>query len=247
MATSLTPDDQRLLFQALSDKAQRVRPLILSAGQKVWLKQVESLSLRLKLQKGSAAAAFLRERDGLHVMGRLGLPVAPILAEGEDWFMTPDLGHTLRRLMWHPTDENTPAFKAGALALAKLHLAGHRHGRPAIRDICWDGNTARFIDLERFKPGEASLNARAMDLIIFVHSLFADALKAKTKQAVQDRDTALATYRRAAPEIWARAGLIARWLGWLGPLSRLAGSGREMRAIGPTLAILRRGPGQVKE
>jgi tRNA A-37 threonylcarbamoyl transferase component Bud32 len=239
MATSLTQDDQTLLFQALSDKAQRVRPLILSAGQKVWLKQVENLSLRLKLQKGSAAAAFLRERNGLHIMGRLGLPVAPILAEGEDWFMTPDLGLTLRRLMWHPTDDNTAAFKAGALALAKLHLAGHRHGRPAIRDICWDGNAARFIDLERFKPGKASLNARAVDLIIFVHSLYADALNPGSASARANRDTALATYRRAAPDIWARAAQIASWLRWLAPLARLAGSGREMRAIAPTLAVLR--------
>jgi tRNA A-37 threonylcarbamoyl transferase component Bud32 len=146
--------------------------------------------------------------------------------------------------MWHPTDDNTAAFKAGALALAKLHLAGHRHGRPAIRDICWDGNAARFIDLERFTPGKASLNARSVDLIIFVHSLFADALKPQTGQATRDRDAALETYRRAAPEIWARAGRIARWVSLLGPLSRLAGSGREMRAIAPSLAYLRRGPKQ---
>ncbi|MGO4907715.1 serine/threonine protein phosphatase [Pseudorhodobacter sp. W20_MBD10_FR17] len=224
---------------ALAGPYARVMPLTLPDGRKVWLKRAERLTGRMRLQKGSGMKGFAREWGGLHLLGGLGLPVAPILAEGPDWFVSPDLGQTLRRLMWEPSVGNTAIFAAAGTALAKLHLASYRHGRPAIRDLCWDGRAVHFIDLERFSDVKSDPRGLAIDLMIFAHSLIADGLKAPAGTAQPLQNAAFTAYRALAPGIWAQAGVTAGWLRWLGPVSRLKPDTREWQAIGPTLALFR--------
>ncbi len=228
---------------ALAGPYLRILPLVLPDGRKAWLKRAEQLSGRMRLQKGSGAKGFARERAGLHLLSGLGLPVAPVLAEGPDWFVTPDLGPTLRRLMWHPASDLTAIFAAAGAALARLHLASYRHGRPAIRDLCWNGEAVHFIDLERFSPVKSDPRGLALDLLTFVHSLVADGLTAPEGTALPLQQAAIAAYRAQAPGIWAQAGVTARWLAWLPALARLNPSSREWRALGPTLALFRPDPG----
>lgn len=244
----MTPPPAELaepLAEALEAPPQRIRALVLPGGRRFWLKRAERLSGRMRLQKGDGGAAFVREREALRLLSAAGLPVPPLLAEGPDWFLTADQGETLRALLWRQEDRDlTPAFAAAGRALARLHAAGFSHGRPAIRDICWDGTAARFIDLERFDParrtGHAQTRrAQAMDLLIFVHSLYADALKhPATLQAAPPREAAIAAYRDAAPETWAVATRLAARLAWLRPVSKLPLRSRDLRALGPTLARL---------
>jgi hypothetical protein len=80
----------RAIAEALAEAPVRVRMLETPAGR-LWLKRVEHLSLRWRLQKGSGRRSFEKDREGLHVLGDAGLPVAPILAEGPDYFVTPIL------------------------------------------------------------------------------------------------------------------------------------------------------------
>ncbi len=225
---------------ALAGPYHRVLALDLPDGRKVWLKQAERLSGRMRLQKGDAVKGFEREWAGLHLLGQLGLPAAPVLAEGPNWFVTPDLGPTLRSLMWDHDGKAdlVPVFAAAGTALARLHLASYRHGRPAIRDICWNGSTIHFIDLERFSLVKADPRGLALDLMVFVHSLMADGLNVPADKAAPMQDAAISAYRALAPGIWAQARVTAGWLRWLPPLARLK-KARDWQALGPTLALFR--------
>lgn len=234
---------QAAVQAALAGPHRRITGIDLPDGRKVWLKRAERLSGRMRLQKGHGAKGFAREQAGLQVLGGLGLPVPPVLAQGPDWFVTPDLGPTLRHLMWTDPDipKLTPIFAAAGTALAQLHLHSFRHGRPAIRDICWNGTAVHFIDLERFSSVKSDPRGLALDLMIFVHSLMGDGLRTpQTAPALQE--AAIAAYRALAPGIWAQARVTAGWLGWLPPLARLAKGSRDWQALAPTLARLRSDP-----
>lgn len=241
----MTGIDARLgaaIDAVLAGPNRRITGIDLPDDRKVWLKRAEQLSGRMRLQKGNGTKGFARERDGLVILGGLDLPVAQILAQGPDWFVTPDLGPTLRHLMWTTTDTATltPIFTAAGTALAQLHLHSYRHGRPAIRDICWDGNAVHFIDLERFSGIKSDPRGLALDLMIFVHSLMGDGQNAPLAAPLQE--AAITAYRALAPGIWAQARVTAGWLGWLSPLARLAKGSRDWAALAPTLARFRSDP-----
>ena len=229
---------------ALAEPPVRVRTLELADGQRFWLKRVERLSRRLRLQKGNPARAFQAERDGLKALATKGLPVAGIALEGPDWVVMPDAGPVLTMLVAEASRsdaEKLAAFAQAGRALGLLHWAGMVHGRPAVRDICWDGREARFIDLERFRQGRRGGNWQAMDVVMFAQTCF-------TQWPEQSRwlDAMLAAYAVNAPEgAMDRVARLAGWLlplGWLAEgLARLRPTSRELRAVGLTLARLRRG------
>ena len=226
----------RAIADALAEAPVRVRMLETPAGR-MWLKRVEHLSLRWRLQKGSGRRSFEKDREGLHVLGDAGLPVAPILAEGPDYFVTPDLGVTLRALMSDTgaSDDRRAAFGAAGRALAALHVQGFSHGRPAVRDLCWDGAAVRFIDMEKFSARHHSPRHFAADMLVFVHSVFA----AGGSEA--DLEDALTAYR-SADGPWQASIALARRLRWIGPLTRgllrLKPNSRELTAVEPTLAYV---------
>jgi tRNA A-37 threonylcarbamoyl transferase component Bud32 len=229
---SLTRD----IADALGEAPVRVRMLETPAGR-LWLKRVEHLPLRWRLQKGNGRRSFEKDREGLHVLGGAGLPVAPIVAEGPDYFVTPDLGVTLRTLMSDAcaSDDHSAAFRAAGRALAALHAQGFSHGRPAVRDLCWDGAEVRFIDMERFSPRHQSPRHFAADIFVFVHSVFA------AGGGEADLENALTAYRNAGGPLQASITL-ARRLRWIGPvarrLQRLKPHSRDLTALEPTLAYI---------
>ena len=59
------PELEESLQRALAEPSERVRRLELADGRRFWLKRVERLSGRLRLQKGYPARAFAAERKGL--------------------------------------------------------------------------------------------------------------------------------------------------------------------------------------
>ena len=231
------------LKAALAEPPQRVRRVDLADGRRFWLKRVERLAGRLRLQKGDPAQAFAAEREGLAILSAAGMPVADVAAEGPGWMLMPDAGPVLTSLISDQSrseGEKLAAFAAAGRALGRLHWAGLVHGRPAVRDICWDGTEARFIDLERFRRGRRSGVWQAADVLMFAQTAFT--------QWPEDRrwlDAALAAYGVNAPDgAVGRARWLARWLaplGWLAAgLSALKPGSREMRAVPLTLARMRR-------
>lgn len=238
------PDLQAHVQAALAEPFRRVRPVVLPDGRRFWLKRVERLSGRLRLQKGDPARAFAAEREGLRALADAGLPVTGVALEGPGWVLMPDSGPVLPQVvsdLARPQAEKLAAFARAGRALGLLHWAGMVHGRPAVRDICWDGAEARFIDLERFRPARRGGLWQAADVVMFAQTAF-------TQWPDDGRwlEAALAAYAVNAPEgAMDRVARLARWLaplGWLAALlARLKPKSREVQAVGLTLKRLRRG------
>ncbi|MBK8440300.1 MAG: serine/threonine protein phosphatase [Rhodobacter sp.] len=235
-------DLEQTVTAALADPPQRVRRLDLPDGRRFWLKRVERLSGRLRLQKGDPQKAFTAELRGLHSLADNGLPVAEVVMQGTDWMVLADAGPVLPMVVADPALDagaKQHALAVAGRALGLLHRAGLVHGRPAVRDICWDGQEARFIDLERFHPGRHGGFWQAADVMMFAQTCF-------TRWPDDPRwlDSALAGYAAHAPEAAMlrvrRLALGLAPLGWLAMgLSRLRPNSRELRAVGRTLARLR--------
>jgi hypothetical protein len=236
------PELETALSKALAEPPRRVRRVDLRDGRRFWLKRVERLSGRLRLQKGDPAKAFEAEREGLRVLEAAGLPVAGLAAEGADWVLMPDAGPVLPEVVGDPgreLAEKLQAFAEAGRALGRLHWAGMAHGRPAVRDVCWDGVEARFIDLERFRRAKRAGFWQAADVVMFAQTAFT-----LWPEDARWLDVALGAYAVAAPEgAMAAVRRLAWWLvpvGWLAAgLSALRPGSRELRAVGLTLARLR--------
>ncbi|MGL4236105.1 serine/threonine protein phosphatase [Tabrizicola sp.] len=235
---------ERSVKAILAEPTSRIRAIDMPDGRRFWLKRVERLSGRMRLQKGDPARAFAAEREGLHALAKAGLPVAGVALEGPDWVVMPDAGPVLPVLVADPKRseaEKLAAFARAGRALGLLHWAGMVHGRPAVRDICWDGQEARFIDLERFRHARRGGVWQAADVLMFAQTAFT--------QWPDDRrwlDAAVDAYTINSPDgAMERAARLAFWLaplGWLARgLVRVKPESRELRAVGLTLARLRRG------
>ena len=232
------------LMAALAEPPRRVRRLDLADGRRFWLKRVERLTGVMRAQKGNPARAFAAEREGLRVLAAAGLPVTGIAREGPDWMLMPDAGPVLPAVVKDPgrgEAEKLAAFARAGRALGLLHWAGLVHGRPAVRDICWDGTEARFIDLERFRRGARGGFWQAADVVMFAQTAF-------TLWPGDGRwlDAALAAYAVNAPDgamdRVRRVAVRLAPLGWLARgLSAVRPDSRELRAVGLTLRRLRGG------
>ena len=235
-------DLDEALARALTEPPQRVRALVLPDGRRFWLKRVEQLSGRLRLQKGDPGRAFAAEREGLRVLAEAGLPVAGVVAEGDGWVLMPDAGPVLPEVVRDPgrgEAEKLRAFAEAGRALGRLHWAGMAHGRPAVRDVCWDGAEARFIDLERFRRAKRAGVWQAADVVMFAQTAFT-----LWPEDARWLEAALGAYELSAPEeAMASVRRLVRWLGPVGwvaaGLAVLRPGSRELRAVGLTLRRLR--------
>jgi tRNA A-37 threonylcarbamoyl transferase component Bud32 len=214
-----TPDETLfhvLRARAKAPESKRITALV-HRGRRYWIKRIETLPLRWRLQKGNPARRFAHERAVLREMASRGAPVPPILAEGRDWFALPDCGASLETLVRrHDHPDRLRAVEHAGMALAGLHGMGLKHGRPHPRDLCWDGTAIRFIDFERGSARPASRRARALDIVIMTHALYA--MDLHDHAAV---DAFCAGYRRGdSDRLWQRTEALCRRLRWLEPLSR---------------------------
>ncbi|MCC6002026.1 MAG: hypothetical protein JJU19_14365 [Pararhodobacter sp.] len=200
-----TPPDAQTLDASLARllrsgalPAHRIQSFVLG-GRRLWLKRAEeATSLRLRVQKGDPARALRADIAGLRFMARQGLPSVRVLSTAHDLLVTEDAGKPLSEL-FQPGSTASRAERVRALGqamrlLAGLHAAGARHGRPKLRDICWDGQTARLIDFERFHP-QARPRDMALDWLILLHSLLE-----VEKSATPTVSAAAREYLAVAPE-----------------------------------------------
>ena len=218
----------------LADNAQRVSCFSVE-GQTFWVKRKEALSLRFRLQKGNAKRSLEREREALRVFEKEGLPTPRIVAEGDDYFVVRDVGKNIMHfLARHEEDAELrkQVFTAAGKALSDFHLKGHCHGRPAIRDFCWDGTKIALIDFEHFDPSRNGAKARRNDLLVFAHS----ALTAN-RGDFPELAAALGVYRQADTlGVWDDAVRFCRrmrWVDWVTKPMQWRGEGRakEFKAI----------------
>lgn len=204
-----------------------------------WIKRREALPLRMRLQKGDTGRALRREIAALRDLSGQGLPVPELVAAGEGYLVVPDCGPSLNLLLRDPGRDparTRRAMAAAGTALAALHGAGIAHGRPSIRDFCWQDGRITLIDWERYRPPPASPHRLRRDAVVFVFNIYA-----LTRGDTPEAMAAIESYRAAAPPgLWDEAARLCRRLRWLDPLTRPlqrrdAGKG-EFRAIPLTLA-----------
>ncbi|NOD47147.1 MULTISPECIES: phosphotransferase [unclassified Ruegeria] len=158
---------------ALRAPYQRVTLCQTPQGRSFWLKRVERFAPHLWLVKGKPENAFDRDRSSHRFLWNFGAPVPRIVAESKEYIAVEDAGASLTRLcadMSITMAEKLRACRAAGQALARLHAMGFAHGRPAFRDMCWDGRQMRFIDFEYFVPTKAGRLRKARDLGIAVLS-----------------------------------------------------------------------------
>lgn len=186
-------------------------------GGRAWLKRPEiPASWRWRVQKGNPDRAFRREVEGLRALAALGAPVPRILDAGPGHLLLADAGPTVDSLLADPAvapEARAAAVLGAARALAGLHGRGLAHGRPYLRDICWDGQSATLIDFERFRPRNSALRQGA-DLVLFLASLLSHPAGAGLVRP------AMAELRAATPAAALRAASI--WVAALRPMAPLA-------------------------
>lgn len=227
--------------QALAEGGARIRPLDLPDGQRIWLKRTETLSLRLRLLKGDSRKGLDRDRTGLQILGDAGLPVAPILHQGPDYIVTPDMGRTLDAMIRDPLTDRAElerAFAAAGRALAQLHRSGFCHGRPALRDICWDGSTIRLIDLECFSARMTGAWAYSRDLLILLHNILTVDRQAGDLAVILTRAYRAEGPARTVSYLRCRAMVLAWLIPATAPLRRLRPTSRELNAVPAALQLI---------
>lgn len=104
------------------------------------------------------------------------LPLAPkIVLLDEDFFVMENVGKTLQRVAKEEdyADVRLHAFTKAGEGLARLHVLGLRHGRPALRDIAYhrENDSVTLLDWENEKKF-IQAPAAVLDLFLFIHSCF---------------------------------------------------------------------------
>ncbi|WP_170753418.1 hypothetical protein [Ruegeria lacuscaerulensis] len=156
-----------IVDSALSAPYRRVTRCEMRCGAAVWLKRIERSDPHLWVVKGLPGQAFDRDRRSHRFLRSCGVPVPAVLLESDSYFVVEDAGHSLSALCGDPLVakvEKLAACIAAGQALARLHAADLAHGRPAFRDMCWDGRRIRFIDFEYFDPSQAGSIRKARDI-----------------------------------------------------------------------------------
>ena len=139
-----------------------------------------------------------------------------------------------------PFSQKEEMLSSGAEDLARLHALGLHHGRPALKDMMWDGTRVMLIDFEDgILIGLPREKRILRDVLLFVQSIFKEAGADANRLA----ETAFRTYAGRQPHYAARAfayfcRLDARYL-VLKIFLRHTGS--DLESVYRTLAFFRSG------
>lgn len=217
MNISMTQRGQaRRLLQQVQTLPPRRLTRVEFHGSVYFVKMPEQhASLRWRVQKGDPKAAFSREVGLLHGFAAKGASVPRIAAEDDGRIVLEDHGTPLQSLIDQDQADAALMQRTGK-ALADLHALGLAHGRPSLRDICWDGHELTFLDLEAGAKLQARPHDQARDLFLLLHSVFlTDGATSPLAALVLDG------YRAAgSAAVWKATQRRARGLWWLEMLSR---------------------------
>jgi len=141
------------------------------AGKAYFAKRPERYeSLRYWITKGHPLRAFKREVAQLKAFGARKAPVPAIVAEAHDCIVTADHGPTVLALLKQGA-VGPEVFSRLGRHLWQLHELGLAHGRPVLRDLCWDDHRVTFLDLEAGAKLNATPRDFARDVLVLLHSI----------------------------------------------------------------------------
>lgn len=256
---SFSADLHRLAKQQLQEHAGARTFKLVYQQQSFWIKQSQIARRRIWHWLGTFVAILSRnpllkstvatggpealkaEASRLRKLASLGVSVPQIVAEGKGWIMLNDIGRPLTGWIRDPKvsrEHKRTIVKQASEQLALLHKQGLWHGRPAFRDMAYDGKTFGFLDFEE-DPGRILTPDQCMmrDALLYSHSLH--------RYLADDRPMileAIETYRQLAPKSsWRNTVFFARkvWLiyGLLALLHRYLG--KDAKYAYQTLKTLR--------
>lgn len=111
----------------------------------------------------------------LRLLRSRGVHVPEVLAHGEQWLVMSDHGASLRALIEDTTlseHQRLRLLQDAASALAQLHKRGMWHGRPALRDLTWDGEQIGFVDFEEDVGKKLSIEqCQVRDVLVLLHNI----------------------------------------------------------------------------
>ena len=137
--------------------------------QAFWIKQSEAAQYRIwhfvgkiaaKLSRNplltptletSGAKALKAEVARLRRLASLGVSVPDVVAEGSGWIMLKDIGRPLSdwlRDAYVSRQDKCKIVLQASKQLALLHSQGLWHGRPALKDMAYDGQSFGLLDFE---------------------------------------------------------------------------------------------------
>lgn len=187
-------------------------------GQKVWIKQAEKvqnvtwvrfarwacLTLGMGIFQPGAdpdgEKAIRLEAGRLRRLKRLGISVPHVFGYGKNWTGMSDGGRNARDVI---TDKNIPEEKRLSILadlareLAKLNKLGYHHGRPALKDMMYDGNKVTILDFEDgMLIGLKRERKIQRDILLFVQSI----MKETEEQGWKYANHALKAYGEINPQ-----------------------------------------------
>ncbi|MCC5963075.1 MAG: hypothetical protein JJU09_08100 [Rhodobacteraceae bacterium] len=106
----------------------------------------------------------------MKAFGARKAPVPAIMAEAHDCIVTADHGPTVLSLL-KQNAVGPEMFSRLGQHLWQLHELGLAHGRPVLRDLCWDDRRVTFLDLEAGATLNATPRDYARDVLVLLHSI----------------------------------------------------------------------------
>lgn len=193
--------------------------------------------------EASQPGDFEGEVKRLIKLENAGVHVPKVIDRGENWVVMNDLGPTVRSIIGAGTPEELERSRGplqeAAAALGKLHQAGLWHGRPALRDITWDGERTGFIDFEEDPAAFMSpLFCQVRDILSFLHNL---ATYCPADSGIFEE--CIKSYRRHGPsQVWEQAQKTADSMWFISGLLKVTHPfiGKDGRAARSTLKNLTR-------
>jgi len=151
--------------------------------------------LRPTVSRGGTDAVA-RELGRTERLRRAGLPVPPLAAVGDGYFVTEHTGRTLMDLAeTQPPAAIRRLVRSAAELLASIHHQGLCHGRPSLKDLAVDDARVTFLDLEEAPEKVMSVeDACVRDVWLFLIS--ASYLEGTIPGLA---DNAWQAYRKSAP------------------------------------------------
>ena len=178
-------------------RAERVR-------HKAWLRFSRALCVRLgvsMLQPGAdpnGAKAVRFEAGRMRRLKKRGLPVPVVCASGADWLAMENAGIKLIKVFRNTEisrQEKEELIRRAAELLVALHAQGIHHGRPALKDMVYDGERIVLLDFEDGILLRTSRRQRLWrDLLLFLQSV----VKETDPELAE---VALAAYRAKHPAL----------------------------------------------
>lgn len=142
-------------------------------GKTYWIKKKQGNG-RNSLVKYSVEKEFYYEIAHISIAASAVDSVPDVVLLTDTYMVMRDGGRNIKDQLASdmPEEKKLTMLCAAGEALAKLHHAELYHGRPAMRDMTWDGSRVRFLDWENRTYFTDLPRRQIMDVLLFFQGMY---------------------------------------------------------------------------